>query len=125
MNKITSPLLLPPPGCSITARQPAIMKKDCAAGTYKPAYGNQIGLCLPCPAGTYSDTVGATSQSDCKECPLGFYGASYGLSSVTGCMECPAGTFGAVQGGRRLRSFGRHPNGGGLGGCVCDAAIVR
>ncbi|CAN0361085.1 unnamed protein product, partial [Ectocarpus sp. 12 AP-2014] len=72
--------------------------EGCAAGTYKPAHGNHIGLCLPCPTGTYSDTVGATSQSFCEKCPVGFYGGSYGLSSVTGCVACPAGTFGAVQG---------------------------
>ncbi|CAM9696987.1 unnamed protein product, partial [Hapterophycus canaliculatus] len=72
--------------------------EGCAAGTYKPAYGNQIGLCLPCPAGHFSEEIGATSQSFCEACPLGSYGESPGLSSEAGCVECSAGTYGSVQG---------------------------
>lgn len=71
----------------------------CVAGTYKPAYGNHITLCLPCPTGSYSEAVGATSSSICEDCPLGLYGDSYGASSVSGCTECPSGTYGAVTGG--------------------------
>eukprot|EP00903_Cladosiphon_okamuranus_P019408 g17844.t1 len=72
--------------------------RQCTAGTYKPANGNQVGMCLPCPAGYFSEAIGATSQSDCQACPLGFYGESTGASSVASCVECPAGTYGSVQG---------------------------
>ncbi|CAM9498761.1 unnamed protein product [Scytosiphon promiscuus] len=72
--------------------------EDCAAGTYKPAYGNQVGLCLPCPVGLFSAITGATSESDCEACPLGSYGESPGLPSAIGCAECPAGTYGSAEG---------------------------
>lgn len=96
---------------------PPTANQGCAAGTYKPAYGNQIGLCLSCPAGFYSEGVGATSQSECEACPLGSYGESPGLSSATGCAECPAGTYGSAQGEGAFNELQR--GGGGRVGIPC------
>lgn len=100
-SRVTAAAPAPPSPLSHISRhdRTPTTKQGCTAGTYKPAYGNQDGMCLPCPAGFFSEAIGATSLSDCEPCPLGFYGESIGASSAASCAECPAGTYGAVQGG--------------------------
>ena len=46
-------------------------------------------MCLACPAGTYSETAGATS---CTKCPAG-YTSIIGSTSKSDCTPCPAGTY--------------------------------
>jgi hypothetical protein len=54
-----------------------------------PGYYSSTGdePCTPAPAGTYVDTTGATSATDCA---LGTFSATAGQSS---CTEAPAGTY--------------------------------
>jgi len=49
---------------------------------------------VPCPAGTYSAVMGATSSATCSACTAGGY-CPAGSSAVT---SCPAGTYSAVMG---------------------------
>lgn len=41
----------------------------CTVGFYCPYNATM----KPCPAGTYSDTVGATNSSACQPCPAGYW----------------------------------------------------
>ena len=58
----------------------------CPLGTY----GED---CIPCPTGTYSNTVGASS---CKDCPAGYKsksGVTGATSMEAACEICPEGTY--------------------------------
>lgn len=58
----------------------------CPLGTY----GED---CTPCPVGSYSDTVGA---STCKGCPVGYRskaGVTGATSQAAACEPCPEGTY--------------------------------
>ncbi len=58
----------------------------CPLGTY----GED---CTPCPVGSYSDTVGASS---CKDCPAGYKsksGVTGATSMEAACEPCPEGTY--------------------------------
>ena len=61
----------------------------CSAGTYSLA---GAGSCTSCNAGTYSNTIGATSSSTCTPCSAGTYSSAIGSSS---CTSCPAGKYSA------------------------------
>jgi hypothetical protein len=64
---------------------------------------------IPCPVGTYSDSAGLSSLSQCKSCPVGEFSDKTGQSSCddcakgtyttaagsSSCEKCPAGTFGS------------------------------
>jgi len=96
----------------------------CPSGTYNSLSGkaSSIGVCLPCPRGSYckpdksttgtstldctafptpckkgsySSTMSATSSSTCILCPVGTQCPSKGMPSAT---PCPAGTFSNVIG---------------------------
>ena len=54
----------------------------CGVGTVNPT---------PCPAGTYSNTTGLTSQGDCTPCDVGKYCGTTGLEAPTG--DCDAGFY--------------------------------
>ena len=56
----------------------------CPAGSYSDSIG--AVECTTCPAGTYSG-LGATA---CQACPPGFFSDA---SNSTGCTACPAGTY--------------------------------
>ena len=67
------------------------------------------GNCEPCPRGTWSDTVGATTLEICKECGPGFDTAEKATKSPDDCLckqgmykapgnesvchTCPSGTY--------------------------------
>jgi hypothetical protein len=54
-------------------------------GSVGATAADQVYVCTPCPAGTYSDGTGA----ECAPCPAGTYSDRTG----TECMECPAGSY--------------------------------
>ena len=56
-------------------------------------YGSYI-ICLNCPAGTYSATIGATSNATCQRCPAG----SFSAAGSANCTLCAAGFFAAAPG---------------------------
>ncbi|KNC50235.1 uncharacterized protein AMSG_06390 [Thecamonas trahens ATCC 50062] len=64
---------------------------QCAAGTYRSGFGNEI--CTECPAGTDSP-AGATSLAQCV-CPAGDYLDDPGPPSKI-CTACPIGTWKAA-----------------------------
>ena len=81
---------------------------SCSQGFYmQHGSTNVTNMCVPCPAGTYDNTIGQadscsacllayTSQpfaTACTPCPVGFYGYS-----TTQCLQCPAGTYSAITG---------------------------
>ena len=52
---------------------------------------------IPCPPGSYRDTEGATSQSECTICPAGYYcpndtASQYGIACDDG-QFCPEGSW--------------------------------
>jgi len=78
--------------------------ESCEVGTY----GNTMAAeaCLPCPAGTYLDVIGATQGVQCKTCPSFsnspagtgsiqqcMCNAGYSGSSIDTCVPCTAGTY--------------------------------
>ena len=64
----------------------------CAPGYYCPA-GTAYPTQNPCPAGKYSDKIGATSTADCQACPAGWYCLS-GTNRYTNPMiACPPGYY--------------------------------
>jgi hypothetical protein len=64
---------------------------NCPAGTYKTG----CVTCTPCPAGTWSNTVGAFQISNCTACLAGTYTATAGSTTPT---ICPAGTYSNYSG---------------------------
>lgn len=54
-----------------------------------------LGTITPqaCPAGTFLNTTGGTSQASCLSCTPGFYCASAGLVAPTGSGPCAAGWY--------------------------------
>ncbi|CAM9125730.1 unnamed protein product, partial [Discosporangium mesarthrocarpum] len=74
----------------------------CPAGTYKSAYGNDPAGCLPCPAGSFSVSAGASDSSACTPCPLGTYSNFTGAVSPDLCLSCPRGTYAILEGKQSL-----------------------
>jgi len=77
---------------------------ECSSTCQKCTWGNCTLLsgtekcytnchCEKCPAGSISNTVGATSQSVCTQCGAGQVPDSTGTS----CSSCPPGTFATVS----------------------------
>ena len=60
----------------------------CSRGYYMSG-----GNCVACPVGTYSNVLGATSNTTCVACPAGTYSDTPGANSVAGCVPCAPGTF--------------------------------
>ena len=65
--------------------------ESCAPGSW---IDGGSGDCTPCPAGTASAEVGATSQTTCVSCAVGTYNYIPGTSV---CTPCAAGTYGGVS----------------------------
>ncbi|KAG2489946.1 hypothetical protein HYH03_011577 [Edaphochlamys debaryana] len=64
----------------------------CPAGTYSatgyyPASSTPEASCTPCPAGTFSAAVGASSVDTCVECPIRFWSPA----GAPSCIDCGAG----------------------------------
>jgi sugar lactone lactonase YvrE len=80
----------------------------CPAGFFCPHATNAT----PCPAGSFSAAIGATSVSTCvscgagkfsgsgaavcSPCAAGSFSASSGTTAASGCLSCPAGKFSAA-----------------------------
>lgn len=64
---------------------------NCGPGTY----GDWSSGCTKCPAGTYSNVIGATTSATCSACSAGTYSSSAG---VTVCAACAAGQYGPSTG---------------------------
>lgn len=65
---------------------------QCQAGTYVSERGWQRRGCTPCPAGTFSNMMGAVSVLNCSLCPDGFYSGAPGMTSASACQQCQVGT---------------------------------
>ena len=52
-------------------------------------FGENGTACTPCPANSYSPTVGAASSSTCLDCPAGRHTSRNGSSSVSDCILPP------------------------------------
>ena len=108
----TSPRLCPPGTYSAAGQYactPCTPGKYCAAGTidtglvdcptgyycnYMTMFGFGGNGKLPCPAGTYRSSVGATRAEDCSTCTAGKY-CEAGTTTPVACPAghyCPAGT---------------------------------
>jgi outer membrane protein assembly factor BamB len=61
----------------------------CPAGSYSSTSSSarSCNLCIP---GTFSTTIGATSNATCVNCPKGQFSNSSGSTS---CINCPAGSY--------------------------------
>ena len=62
----------------------------CQAGYY--SY-DDAQTCTACPAGKYSSTVTATSESTCVSCESGKYSSAVGAGASSTCIDCPNGTY--------------------------------
>lgn len=63
---------------------------QCLPGNYQ----NTLGVCTPCPPGTFSST-GRVGISSCQLCPTGTFQRLQGSQNCTKCDEgslCPTGT---------------------------------
>lgn len=65
--------------------------KDCSVGHFCPTGTSEE---IACPAGTYRNTTGAASESDCIQCPIYYYceSATVNPEPCTNGYECPAGS---------------------------------
>ena len=69
---------------------------ECPAGTYNNTMNaTSAAACLPCSGATYNDE---TAQAACKACPTGYTdSATTGKTDVNQCqISCPAGTWNAA-----------------------------
>lgn len=64
---------------------------ECSPGHYCPE-GSWSPTTYPCPAGTYSNEIGLTSEDECLPCPEG----SYCGEGFTVPVLCPVGTYSNV-----------------------------
>ena len=80
-------------GLAGTVRTNSSCDGACSAGYYCTA-GSCTATSLACPAGTFSDSIGATQVSTCILCPVGTHSAA-GAST---CTLCPAGKFASQPG---------------------------
>ena len=53
-----------------------------------------------CPAGTFLDKEGSTSERQCIQCPVGTLNPLRGSANASACSLCPAGRWGATQGAK-------------------------
>lgn len=72
--------------CTIGNFCPArsVSPTQCIAGSYCDTTG--LAAAIPCPAGTYSTTLGATSMTSCLACAGGYFNSSPGQTACTPCM---------------------------------------
>lgn len=90
---------------------------NCENGKYQPSqgqvycifcpagrYGTGTGFttmetnCTKCVEGTFSNTLGASSNTNCQNCAAGKYGLSAGASLESQCTACSAGTYSFTSG---------------------------
>merc|ERR550514_440993 len=64
---------------------------ECERGRYGTTAGLEYSCPDLCPAGRFTDRIGAMTIDDCELCPPGRYGATAGLTSRACTESCPAG----------------------------------
>ncbi|KAJ1175223.1 hypothetical protein NDU88_000514 [Pleurodeles waltl] len=69
--------------------------------------GSQMSIQFPCPAGTFSTSLGNGRVSECSACPEG----SFCLPGTSKPTLCPAGTYRTEQGARTLQECDQCPAG--------------
>jgi len=77
----------------------SVQVSACLVGSYTDAGS---GVCMPCPAGTFSSTSSATSSAVCVQCQIGTYSVRQGANSSSTCVSCPNGTFSGSTGASSL-----------------------
>ena len=76
----------------------------CQAGSYSETVtATSQDTCIPCGTGKYSNASGASSPTFCKDCPVNTYGLSTGTFSIELCLPCPTNSF-SYQGSQMLQS---------------------
>ncbi|KAG8903498.1 hypothetical protein FRB99_003212 [Tulasnella sp. 403] len=104
------------PGFHVVSGGPNAHCEPCPAGSFSSiaVVSNKPTKCTLCPGGTWSPTVGASSQAACQLCPAGAMcpnGSSSPelcppgkFAAETGsdqCEKCPAGEFNSVSGAKK------------------------
>jgi hypothetical protein len=90
--------------------------QSCTPGFYSNSLTGSTG-CTTCPAGTYLSSAGALVSS-CVPCPEGSASAAVGASSSLTCQPCPPGTF-VSPGGSSCLPISNSTGGGlPLGGII-------
>ena len=85
---------------------------ECPRGRYGETSGLTDMTCTAqCPAGKYSDVLGARTEDDCKLCPPGRYGSAAGLESRACTAACPAGKSSSEWGLTSLTQCASCPDG--------------
>lgn len=87
----------------------------CPAGTVATGMGGAAGACLPCKAGTYGLSVGASEDSQCLPCRWGYFSAQIGQSDEDSCKPCAEGSY--AEGGDTCQPCGE--------GTFCPAGTGR
>lgn len=83
-NRVRSIVTCGTPGYYCSGGSP--IPKICVAGRFCPA---KNGTAVPCPAGTWSDALGATTIATCNSCA----GGTYCPQNSTAPVMCPGGYF--------------------------------
>lgn len=65
----------------------------CPIGTYSSA---TVTGCIPCPAGTYSLQMSASTPDVCQKCPAGTWSSVSAASTAAVCTQCPQNTYSIV-----------------------------
>jgi hypothetical protein len=94
---------------TIVEEIPELGISKCGPGTYLSFHKD---ICVSCPTGMYSTTVGATSFDTCIYCPVSTYSSVKGASSYRTCTSCDIGKFtmrtGATWQGQCVTVRSRH-----------------
>ena len=64
---------------------------QCAAQEEGTAYSCAIGVCTPCPAGTFREAAGGLAEDDCVPCARGTFATE--ASGASSCETCSAGSY--------------------------------
>ena len=77
-----------------------ISKSGSQICTFCPSgkWSKEKKTCIDCPKGTYSFTIGLTSEKECTSCPIGKFSDITGLIYENQCKECYSGHIGIVEG---------------------------
>lgn len=74
----------------------AINCSECVAGTFMDEHGWAEATCFPCPPGTFSSYIGASSRTVCELCPDGFFSDKPRQTTSGACAQCERGTVSVV-----------------------------
>lgn len=97
------------PGYKCTAADGMVL---CDAGTYRDTNYDSVLACVPCPTGTYRETLGGKSKSSCTLCPAGTYLNALGSKSRNDCLRCPDGLWSLAPGSALCSAITKESAGG-------------